>query len=263
MVAGVNVESIERATLAAVPPDAVEELPGWLLALDRGTVGRARSAVPLHHGAQDPSVLPRIEEAYQAYGLPVVLRLPIETPGFETLTEALRDRGYVPSRPTQVMHADPATVASNGQPEAVHLSTTPGDDWARVYLGEGFDPVDGQSRVRLLRRAKDTVYVSLRLAQDLPGGATGDVAAVGSGCFAEGWMGVHGMRTRPRFRGHGFARQLMAAMGAEAIKRGVTQTFLQVEAENYLARSLYARVGFSPAWIYVYWQRPGADALLK
>ncbi len=263
MVAGVNVELIERATLAALPPDALEELPGWLLALDRGTVGRARSAVPLHHGAQDPAVLSRIEAAYEAYGLPTVLRLPIETPGFETLTETLRQRGYVPSRPTQVMCADSATVAGNGRPDAVHLSPAPGDDWARVYLGEGFDPVDGQSRVRLLRRAKDAVYASLRLSQALSGGAVGDVAAVGSGCFAEGWMGVHGMRTRPRFRGHGFARQLMAAMAAEAVRRGAEHSFLQVEAENYLARSLYARVGFAPAWIYVYWQRPGADALLK
>ncbi|WP_295537301.1 GNAT family N-acetyltransferase [uncultured Pseudacidovorax sp.] len=263
MLDGVNVESIERATLAAVPPDHLEALPGWLLPLDRGTVGRARSAVPLHHGAQDAALLPRIEAVYADHGLPTTLRLPIETPGFESLTEALRDRGYVPSRPTQVMHADPRTVAAAARPDAVQVSTTPGEDWARVYLGEGFDPVDGQSRVRLLRRAKDAIYASLRLAQDLPGGEAGDVAAVGSGCFAEGWMGVHGMRTRPRFRGHGFARQLMAAMGAEAVARGVERTFLQVEAENYLARSLYARVGFVPAWIYVYWQRPGADALLK
>jgi N-acetylglutamate synthase len=35
------VENIERATLAAVSPEAVHELPGWLLPFDMGTVGRA------------------------------------------------------------------------------------------------------------------------------------------------------------------------------------------------------------------------------
>jgi hypothetical protein len=39
-----DVEAIERATVAAVSPEAVEELDGWLLAFDTGTVGRAKSA---------------------------------------------------------------------------------------------------------------------------------------------------------------------------------------------------------------------------
>ena len=40
-----SVEAIERATLAAVPPDTLEEQPGWLLPLDAGTVGRALPGV--------------------------------------------------------------------------------------------------------------------------------------------------------------------------------------------------------------------------
>ena len=47
-----DIESIERATVAAVAPERLDEQPGWLLPMDSGTVGRARSAVPLHHAAQ-------------------------------------------------------------------------------------------------------------------------------------------------------------------------------------------------------------------
>jgi hypothetical protein len=43
--AAADIEAIERATLAAVSPRRLEELPGWLLAFDEGTIGRARSAV--------------------------------------------------------------------------------------------------------------------------------------------------------------------------------------------------------------------------
>jgi N-acetylglutamate synthase len=58
-----DVENIERATLAAVSPEAVLELSGWLLAFDTGTVGRAKSAVPMLHTVDmaDASMLRRIE----------------------------------------------------------------------------------------------------------------------------------------------------------------------------------------------------------
>lgn len=251
-----SVEAIERATLAAVPPDTLEEQPGWLVALDAGTVGRAHSAVPLHHGAPDLSLLPLIEARYRAAGLPPVFRLPVETPAFADFNAALRERGYVPSRPTLVMTGSATAMAAGGRPDAVQLDTQPGEEWSRVYLGEGFDPVDGAHRVRLLRRAQDAVYAGVRLA--LEPDAPEQLGAVGCACFSHGLVGVHGMRTRPRFRGRGLARQLMAAMGVEAQRRGIVDAFLQVEVENHLARSLYARIGFEPAWTYVYWQQPSA-----
>lgn len=56
-----EVVHIERATLAAVSPQTVEELPGWLLPLDTGTVGRAISAVPLSHDfEQDATSLAQV-----------------------------------------------------------------------------------------------------------------------------------------------------------------------------------------------------------
>ena len=58
-----DIEAIERATLDAVSPERVESLPGWLLPMDSGTVGRARSAVPLSHGNADPAVLAEVRDA--------------------------------------------------------------------------------------------------------------------------------------------------------------------------------------------------------
>ena len=140
--------------------------------------------------------------------------------------------------------------------EAVDRFEADDDAWVGVFMGEGFDPVDGAHRVRLLRRAQDAVYAGVRLA--LEPDAPEQLGAVGCACFSHGLVGVHGMRTRPRFRGRGLARQLMAAMGVEAQRRGIVDAFLQVEVENHLARSLYARIGFEPAWTYVYWQQPSA-----
>ena len=57
----IDVESIERATQDAFPPLAMEELPGWLLGLDPGKVGRAHSAAPLQHTEPDRAAVAAIE----------------------------------------------------------------------------------------------------------------------------------------------------------------------------------------------------------
>jgi hypothetical protein len=44
-----DIETIERATLAALSPDAVEDAWGWLLPFDGGKISRSRTAVPLAH----------------------------------------------------------------------------------------------------------------------------------------------------------------------------------------------------------------------
>lgn len=67
-----RIEALERATLAAVGSAAAEEWPGWLLGLDRGTVGRAHSAVPLSHAAPNLAALDPIEARYRSHGLTTV-----------------------------------------------------------------------------------------------------------------------------------------------------------------------------------------------
>jgi N-acetylglutamate synthase len=244
------VEAIERATLAAVPPDTVEEVGGWLLALDRGTVGRAHSAVPLAHVSPLPGLWREIAARYKAHALPPVFRLP-QLPCFDTLRAELAAHGYAARQPTlvQTQTGDIGALARLSDARTVTLSDTFDAEAANVFLGEGFDPVDGAHRVRLLRRAVSAVHANVRV--------DGRVVAVGSACFASGWMGVHGMRTLPAHRGQGLASQLLAAFGATALARGVHNVFLQVDASS-LALPLYRRAGFSPAWTYAYWRQPGA-----
>lgn len=244
------VEAIERGTLAAVPPQRQQEWAGWLLALDDGTVGRAHSAAPLRHAAPPADSLEEIERRYAQAGLKTVLRLP-EVQAFDALREALQARGYRRSKPTLVQTGTVEAMAgADGRPAAAQavLADAPTQEWEHVFLGEGFDPVDGASRLAILRRGRDSVFASIR-----EGGRT---VAVGSACFSGGWCGVHGMRTLAAHRGRGLAGTLLAALGAAARERGVARSFLQVDESNAVARSLYAGRGFRTAWRYVYWHQP-------
>jgi N-acetylglutamate synthase len=247
MTRAADVEAIERATLQAVAPAVVEALPGWLLPMDSGTVGRARSAVPLHHAAPDLGLLAAILARYEARGFTPALRLP-DLPAFVPFQQALRQQGFVRQQPTLTQTAPIEALLNVESDPAAVLADAPDAAWMAMFLGEGLDPVDGESRARSLSRATGTRYASLR--------ENGHTLACGAASFGHGWLGVHGMRTAAAQRGRGLAGRLLRAMAREAAQRGIPQAFLQVDASNAPALALYQRLGFSTAWAYAYWRRP-------
>lgn len=241
-----DIEAIERATLAAVPPQRQAQWGGWLLAFDDGTVGRCRSAVPLRHAAPRADALAQIERRYADEGLPPVLRVP-DLAVFDALRDQLLAQGYRRCKPTLVQTGQVGDLAGAGlRGFRVQLKKTPSAQWEQVFLGEGFDPVDGASRLAILRRGRDSVFASVRENER--------TVAVGSACFSAGWCGVHGMRTLRAHRGRGLAGAVLAALAQLARERGVQRCFLQVQDDNPAARSLYAARGFATAWQYAYWQ---------
>ncbi len=248
MLAAADVEAIERATFDAVPPQALELKGDWLMGFDRGTVGRAHSAVPVRHDLADTAQIGGVIGAYGACGLRAVFRIP-ELPAFDGVRQQLRSLGYSVGKPTRVFVA-----ALDAMPEAVaavHVDVLPQPDegWRAVFLGEGFDPVDGASRVEILGRAQHAVFACVRVG--------GQTVAAGMGSFSHGWASVHGMRTLPAYRGRGMAGGIVGAIAREARSRGLGRAFLQVEASNTGAQARYRRLGFDPAWDYAYWH-PGS-----
>ncbi|MBT2335815.1 GNAT family N-acetyltransferase [Variovorax paradoxus] len=243
-----EVEAIERATVAAVAPLAVEELDGWLLPFDDGTVKRARSAVPLHREPVEGRTIDRIEDRYDSRQLVPAFRL-ADVSCFAALQSELEQRHYVGDSPTCVQTGSARCMreaaAAGAVPADVELA--PDDAWAALFLGEGFDPVDGAHRVRALSRAKGSLYASVREGRR--------TVAAGAMAFGHGWASVHGMRTEQSRRGRGLAGRVLAGLAQAALERGFERVFLQVDAQNLSAHALYRRAGFSTQWQYRYWQR--------
>jgi ribosomal protein S18 acetylase RimI-like enzyme len=239
----VDVEAIERSTVAGVAPARLLEIDGWLAPLDNGTIGRAKSAVPLSHTA-GAEPINDIEAAYWTEGLSPAFRI-AEAAGLKGVRDVLESRGYVAHKPTVVKIGDVARLAAF-RDKPGEILARPDEAWAAAFTGDGFDPEEGASRVAALSRSPDAVYGAVR--------EDDRIVAVGVATFGHGWAGIHGMRTALRRRGQGLASQVLTALGRAIEARGVEQVFLQVEEGND-ARSLYRKAGFTEAWRYRYWGR--------
>ena len=63
-------------------------------------------------------------------------------------------------------------------------------------------------------------------------------------------------------RGQGIARALLERFLSTTVKRGITQTFLEVRAGNYAAQKLYFGLGFAPLSARRNYYPDGEDALI-
>jgi len=240
-----DIADLERATLDAVAPHAVETLPGWLLPFDASTIGRAKSAVPLSHQFQDADIVHTIADRYTVHGLSAAFRV-ADSPTLTNLHRELHRMGYQPEQPTLVQIGSAQRMLQVFGNASASVTSTPTAAWSDVYLTPGFDPVDGAHRVQALSRSKHVVYASLTDAQG--------PAAAGTAAFSHQWASIHGMRTALRCRGQGLAGQILASLAQEALSRGLDRVFLQVQEDNTAALALYQRAGFATAWRYRYWR---------
>lgn len=240
-----DIAAIERATLDAVAPTDILGEGEWLLPFDNSTIGRARSAVPLRHTALDPAVLPGILQHYAARGLAPAFRV-ADVPALANLHRALGALGMRAEQATLVQVGSVQDMRSICTEQPARTHTEPHSAWASVYLGHGFDPVDGAHRVQALSRGRHAVYACVV--------ESGEALASGTASFSQGWASVHGMRTALAHRGKGYAKRILGGLAQAALAQGLQRVFLQVEEENQTAQALYKRAGFQTAWRYHYWR---------
>jgi N-acetylglutamate synthase len=247
------IAQIERATLAAVAPESIAEQGAWLLPLDSGSVGRAKSAVPWQHTGDvaDPRWLDTIEAHYAQRGQRAALRMP-DLPSFAALRAALLRKGYSAYQPslvqTSTVQAMRAVVDNLTLAHSVQLSTATDARWHCTQLNEGLDAQDEASRVARMGRVVGMQFAGVYDA--------GHTLAVGAALYSHGWGSVHGLRTALGRRGQGLAAQVLAALANALEQQGCERVFLQVEEGNAPALALYRRAGFATAWRYAYWRLP-------
>ncbi len=237
-----NLEALERSVVGAVAPTQSVEIGGWLVPLQAGPIGRAKSAVPLSHDP-DISAIDTIVAAFRTRSLSPAFRL-ADVPGLDAARDAVARHGLTGQQPTVMKLGEVAALAAFADGPAL-LLPRPDAAWSAVFMGEGFDPEEGRLRAETLSRSPNALYGAAG-----EGGAT---HAVGVATVVDGWAGIHGMRTAPAHRGRGHAAAILGAFGRALLGQGVERVVLQVEEANS-ARRIYRRAGFTPLWTYRYWR---------
>ncbi|MDH6116533.1 GNAT superfamily N-acetyltransferase [Kitasatospora sp. GAS204A] len=244
------VDPVELQRIAARGWPAVEQQPlgEWTLRASAGFTRRANSVQALGDpGLPLPQALDRVRAWYAERALPAWVEVTV--PGSPAgLTEQLDLLGARYS-PTQVRTASPAALVEAGRGGAadrVRLSREAGADWLSVYRRASGDPAQDRAARQVLHGGPSVWFATV---PDPHGPAP---LAIGR-CVIDGpWACFGAVEVRPEARRQGLATAVMAALAARAAEEGARGAYLQVEAENSGALTLYDGLGFTTSHTYHY-----------
>ncbi|GAB2900778.1 GNAT family N-acetyltransferase [Streptomyces mayteni] len=246
---GVPAAGVGELTLVAARgwcgPD-VEEIGGWLARACGGWTRRANSAVPLRETAPD---LDRLGAWFAARGLPTSLQLTTGADGAgERLAAELAERGWEAGGHSTVRVAALAPLADLAAGVRVEVGREPTDDWLAGFPRAAEAP----EAARLVLTSGRAPLFAVARAGD------GGLAGVGR-CVVDGrWAGFAAIRVEPAHRRAGVATALMRELARAALTEGASAAYLQVEADNAPARTLYDGLGFADHHHYHYRTAPVA-----
>jgi ribosomal protein S18 acetylase RimI-like enzyme len=213
----------------------------WVLRFANGYSGRANSASAIRSGADlGEADLALIARLYRAAGLQPAIRLtPLASPGLEPRLLA----GGWRLRTSSIGMRTPARPAWRAAPEVI-IDSTPQAHWL-----DGISALQEPSKSQpdhlaaIVGRIRLPVgFATLREA-DTP-------AAFGMAALDRGWAEIGSIITRPEARGKGLGRKLVTSLLHWAVENGAEQVFLQVEASNEPAKTLYRSLGFADLYAY-------------
>jgi ribosomal protein S18 acetylase RimI-like enzyme len=247
---------IERLAMSAWPADEVEEVEGWWLRRTEGVNRRRSNSLlpPVDSGEAVRTIEMALARAEELGFEEVVQVSPAEV--HLQLDQALEDRGmrfggqtYVLAGPIGAGRAARAHLRPSAHAPAAAAGVRLGgleqawvDAWATVGGGDGAQATADLVLSQLGQRA--------RFARvDAP---EGEPIAVGIGVVEDGWLGVFSLTVAPAERRRGWATAIMDALEGWAGGAGARQVYLQVEADNDAALTLYARRGMHVAHSYHY-----------
>jgi ribosomal protein S18 acetylase RimI-like enzyme len=248
---------LERVAARHWQGTEAEQLGEWLLRAAEGFTGRANSALPLGDpGLPLDAAVDAVVRWYRTRGLPPMIALPLPLEGDPRageLAALLSERTWATrSGPAFVMVADlPLSGVPRGlPPDAQFLADAePDDAWLDMYHYRGTQQQPPVMR-DVLTSAPVQAFTSIRSGHD--------VLAIARLSIADGWAGLTAVEVHSGHRRAGLGTAITAAACAEATARGIRSVFLQVEADNTAARSLYERCGFRYSHRYHYRVAPPA-----
>ncbi len=252
---------IEDAGINASAPPQQRWVDGWLLRYSPGKAKRARCVQAVADGRLPLAErLALCQAVMDGAGLPLVVRItPFSRPS--GLDAALAALGWNRQDDTRVMVATQCPAVAEPLSAGLLWQRLDGAAYAEVVGAlRGSPPAQRQAHAQRLALSP-VPYQGwvLRQADVGTSAGAGPVLACGQSAAEADLVGLYDVFTAPQARGQGLARLLCSRLLAQAHAAGARCAYLQVDADNHAARSVYRRLGFADAYAYHY-RTPVADA---
>lgn len=255
----IDLMRIEDAGLNAAQPPEQLLVDGWLLRFSPGKARRARSVNAISAGRLDlETKLEICRGHFEVRQLPLLFRVtPFSQPA--SLDSFLQKRGFVAIDETRVM----TRPLPGRQIDARQVVDGARLDLRSVDIGE-FATTVGALRAssatqvmahEIRLRASPLLQTSLRRVVTVQS----EPVAAGQTVVEAENAGLYDIVTAPKWRGRGIGRALSAVLLADAVLCGARNAYLQVDAGNAPARSVYSTLGFVDR--YAYWYRHPAGVV--
>jgi N-acetylglutamate synthase len=241
---------IEAHSFLARPALETRYYDGWVLRFADGFTRRANSVNPLY-GSDMPldAKISLCEDLYHRHDLPPVFRL-TDTAQPADLDDHLASRGYQ-HQPGALVQVCDLTTAHLQADATCQITPQPTLAWWEACARLNAIPPD---KMRVFERTM--AITSGQTAYSAIYDANGAIIVLGQGVYKDDLLGIFAVVTAEEHRRQGLARQLMMSLLAWGWAQGAAQAYLQVTPENTAAITLYAGLGFQPAYSYWYRQRP-------
>ncbi|KAF0181999.1 MAG: GNAT family N-acetyltransferase [Hyphomonadaceae bacterium] len=243
-----NTFDLERLLLAAWPARETTSLHGWTVLTDGGVTGRPNAVSPLAFHGKLGEAIAAVQSHYTARHMRPTFRIARGACAPVDLPEVLISHGWKPTQETLVMTAPLADALSRlPSVEGVVLSETCPPAVDAIIRETSASAVEYEERRGLaLRTPHPRAFAMI--------GDSDNAQAIGLSVIVEGQAAVFLMRTHPAHRRKGLARRVLAGLLGWARNNGATGAFLQVEADNKPAVSLYEAAAFKSVYSYDYWR---------
>jgi GNAT superfamily N-acetyltransferase len=246
-----TVRRFEAAGFRAWPAAAVHYDGTWVIRLTAGhPAKRLNSVNPLDPGDVN-NLKERIARAgrrFEAYGRPLTFRMSplsgaaisrhLDAEGWGTFSESLVMRF---SLDDEAVHGamDQIPMKDMGRFINAAMKTNGLDPALRPGLSEVIGAIQPEAGLFVLERDEEPLATAICVHD-------GDLA------------GLFEIATDAAERGKGFGRRVVLSALKWARLRGARQAWLQVEADNLVARQLYGSIGFAAVYDYHYRRPPEA-----
>lgn len=241
-------QAAETAGLNASAPPQQEILDGWLIRLSPGKAKRSRCVNALAQGRLPlTEMLARCQQAFEQAGLPLVLRLtPFSQPA--DLDQQLAALGWSFFDDTRVMiKPDLSTLPSVELPAGCRLQSASHAEYA-LAVGR----LRGSTATEIDAHAERMREAPVRYEGMLMLNGKGELLACGQFAREASLVGLYDVFTVAAHRRQGLGRLLCINLLSLAREQGARNAYLQVSADNYMARSIYSRLGFVDGYSYHY-----------